>query len=52
MPDVEVKAAEGDTAIAIRGKPGAAERDGEGKDDPSTEFEEAGTEPVNPEPKK
>ena len=50
--DVDVKASEGDTATAIRGKPGHAEGDGKGKEDAETDSEESEKETVNPVPKK
>lgn len=50
--DVDVKASEGDTATAIRGKPGHVEGDGKGKENAGTDSEESEEETVNPVPKK
>lgn len=50
--DVDVKASEGDTAMAIRGKPGHAEGDRKGKENGATDSEESGKESVTPGPKK
>ncbi|MFZ5877657.1 MAG: hypothetical protein ACOYXU_14820 [Nitrospirota bacterium] len=51
-PDVEVKASEGDTATAIRGKPGHTEGDEKGKENTATDSEAAGEEAGNSVPKK
>jgi hypothetical protein len=50
--DVEVKASEGDTATAIRGKPGHPEGDGRGEGNAAIDSEESEKETVNPVPKK
>lgn len=50
--DVEVKASEGDTATAIRGKLGHADGDEKGRDGTATDSEESEKETGNPVPKK
>lgn len=50
--DVDVKASEGDTAMAIRGKPSHGEGDKRGREGTSTDSEDSEKEAVNPVPER